>query len=265
MSQTEKINQMNRQKYTKLITLISILLIMSGCSKKVSINSSWTQQPIIINGYLDEWQDGLHYFEDDGVAAGLKNDADFLYIAIEAVDERTIRQIRGTGFTLWFDPKGKKKKVLGIKFPSDFQSRKQKHTDYGSYDNRDPLFAFPGQIIIIEPEKDKIIHADPNDEYGLRWEMNNSLGLFNFEFKIPLKRTYKTPFAVNAETNRTISIGLTNDLPQRKKRTGGMQQRRGSRGSQSGMGRSRGKGRGFQKQRNIERMEIWIKSQLASH
>ncbi len=265
MSQTEKTNQMNRQKYTQLITLISTLLIMSGCSKKVTINSSWAQQPIIIDGYLDEWQDGFHFFEDDGVAVGLKNDSDFLYIAIEAVDERTIRQIGSTGFTLWFDPEGKKKKVLGIKFPSDFQSRKQKHTDYGSYDNRDPFFAFPGQIIIIEPEKDKIIHADPNDENGLHWRMSNNRGLFVFEFKIPLKRTYNTPFAVNTETNRTISIGLTNDLPQRGKRTGGMQQRRVGRTGQGGMGRSRGKGRGFQKQRNVEPMEIWIKSQLASY
>ncbi len=73
---------------------------------------------IIIDGNAEDWpmtwvQDGEKVFSYN-VCADDKN----LYVRMRTNDFYAKRKLAAFGLTLWFDPTGKKKKKLGLKFPS---------------------------------------------------------------------------------------------------------------------------------------------------
>jgi hypothetical protein len=73
---------------------------------------------IIVDGAADEWP--MNWVDDDeklfsyNVCADEQN----LFVRVRTSEFYTKRKMAAFGFTLWFDPSGKKKKKYGLKFPS---------------------------------------------------------------------------------------------------------------------------------------------------
>ena len=66
--------------------------------------------------------------EESGVAVGLLNDNDYLYVAFSSRDSDVNRQAMTLGLELWLDPKGDGPASFGIRFPD----RARRSNDDGS-------------------------------------------------------------------------------------------------------------------------------------
>ena len=100
-----------------LFTIFISITLFSGC-KAPQLNSNWREFEVIIDGQDIEWRGVSNYFEKkSNILIGFLNDEEHLYIRFSTMDRKLHRQIVSLGFTVWFDPKGGKKKRFGIHFP----------------------------------------------------------------------------------------------------------------------------------------------------
>ncbi len=95
-----------------------LLLMISFGATAQSSTSCPLSSAVVIDGNADEWP--MNWEDDDeknfsyNVCADDKN----LFVRVKTSEFFTKRKLTAFGFTLWFDPSGKKKKKYGLKFPS---------------------------------------------------------------------------------------------------------------------------------------------------
>ena len=71
-----------------------------------------------VDGNAEEWPFIWEYDEDKKFGYNVCSDENNLYIRMRTKDDLVRRKIGLFGFTVWMDVKGKKKKKLGLRFPS---------------------------------------------------------------------------------------------------------------------------------------------------
>ncbi|MCX5706121.1 MAG: hypothetical protein NTW13_00345, partial [Candidatus Omnitrophica bacterium] len=110
---------MNIKRINILFSLLVLLcLSTSGCGES-KLFSSWRERTINIDGKYTDWsQSSAYYDERRKVVLNLVNDADYLYICLISRNRAIETKIMESGFTIWFDPDGRQKKVFGIRFPT---------------------------------------------------------------------------------------------------------------------------------------------------
>ena len=109
-----------------LFSYLTIIIIISatslvGCGGQ-ELASTWRDREVTIDGVDAEWENAVTWVEDKNVAIGLLNDGEYLYICLASIDFQRVRQMVGSGLTVWFDPQGGKEKTFGINFPLGMQS-----------------------------------------------------------------------------------------------------------------------------------------------
>ncbi|MCH7573866.1 MAG: hypothetical protein IIA59_01960 [Candidatus Marinimicrobia bacterium] len=232
-----------------------LLLVLSPISgKKDKFSSHWRGQEIVIDGDQQEWSGKLVIPKRENIAIGIMNDDSYLYVTMSTSDRRTMMQIMRMGLTVWFDPGGKKKKVLGIKYPiggPDTGMRSAGGRNRGSNEMPDlesqieALQESQLWIEVLGPDKNDITRLSISDGHGIKVEVGSSPdGRFVYELRIPLERTPGSPYAIYSSLAKTVGIGFETgamDLQaMRGQRGGGMR----SGGRQGGGGMRGGGGRG---------------------
>ncbi len=83
-----------------------------------SISSQPAGQSIVVDGDCSDWEGiELQYFGEGIRTVGLTHDADHLYVMWRYGDERVARQVLARGVTVWVNGDGKKKDVVGVRYP----------------------------------------------------------------------------------------------------------------------------------------------------
>jgi hypothetical protein len=95
-----------------LIGLFAALLA-SGQTADCPLSSA-----ITVDGNTDEWPMKWVEDEDKIFSYNICADDQNLYVRVRTDEFYTKRKMGAFGFTLWFDPSGKKKKTYGLKFPA---------------------------------------------------------------------------------------------------------------------------------------------------
>jgi hypothetical protein len=112
----------DEMKKKELKTVFAILCLLLTVTYQVSakenvIKSSWTDIPVKIDGFINEWKDDTLNVEDKvKVDYAFKNNADYIFVFFRFNDPKYLSTIEHTGITLWLNTQGKKKKNLGVKF-----------------------------------------------------------------------------------------------------------------------------------------------------
>jgi hypothetical protein len=74
--------------------------------------------PFVVDGHTSDWYaDSLRMDSKTGFVYALSNDDHFLFVRLKMLHRVVQRKALLTGFTLWIDPSGKGKHVLGIEYP----------------------------------------------------------------------------------------------------------------------------------------------------
>lgn len=103
--------------FMKRIWIWALMAVTMSCGGSMEFTADRNQASVIVDGHADEWTTGLQFIEDEKLFLGIRQDSDYLYLVIMPQNRMTGIQMLMGGFTVWFDPKGGKNRILGVKFP----------------------------------------------------------------------------------------------------------------------------------------------------
>ena len=258
-----------------------MLLLAAPLVMALDVDCRFADREIEIDGVLDEWQGAMSWIdEESGVAVGLLNDSDYLYVAFSSRDSDVNRQAMMLGLELWLDPKGDAPS-FGIRFPVGAFKAGQSPRDFRGR-NRDEmqrtLEATLDRLEILGPGADDAKAVDLGDLHGIEVGVVTA-GKFAYELKLPLRQSDSHPDALGAAPGDKLALRLeTGDMEaMREQMRGSSGMGRGggmSGGSGGGMGRGGGTGRGMgggrggpgggARQSRPEPLKVKAKIQLAS-
>ena len=227
-------------KWAKIISLsfvfLSLTLSLYSC-RNPEITSARRDRVIKIDGNDEDWRGISSYYNDkDHLRVSLLNDERYLYISITAPGHKMKHHLM-SGFTLWFDATGGTEQTFGVRValaevvPQSFRDR----PPVGNENLPSPD---TGMARRLSPE----IHViGPNDQLlydcskqGMPFKVLEAMmGSFPsrevFEFKVPLFKNDKTPYAIGIrQLPSTISIEFTTEM-----RAGGSEKSEGPKDTRS--------------------------------
>jgi hypothetical protein len=281
--------------------IFMLATIFLGCGGQ-QLASTWRDREITIDGLDDEWEGTMAYLSDANIAVGLLNDDEYLYVCLATVDSRVVRQVVGSGLTIWFDAKGGKKRSLGINFPlgmdlsregGDRANRPMPGSGEGGpmpgfgeggpdpEKLREMLSGSAGEMAILGPGKTDRRLMPVASSQEVRVKLGYSGGKLVYELRIPLVHDLEHPDAIGLENGRKIGVGFETaeiDREAMKERMkNGMGAGRPPMGGTNGGGPPMGGGMRGGGPRGggmpggqgsggemSERLELWIKVQLAN-
>jgi len=212
------------------LTLTCVLMFpvfIAGCGKP-KIESGWLSRKIDIDGKFEDWHgEFVYYNKDMRVSVGVANDDTFLYLCLVTRNRGLAEEIKHSGFTVWFDPEAKSKKVFGVRFPVCVQDRDMpagpgRKSPPGVKDTQSEREEIPRgpwrQVEIIGPGKKERYTAslEEIEKDGIKVEMGVFQGQFIHELKVPLVESVSHPYYIGAGSG-FISMGF-----ETSERVGGM-------------------------------------------
>lgn len=228
-----------------------LVLLFCACSATTAYitDSRPAERAITVDGKSDDWVGALSMINDGRAEEGFLNDQDVLYVCIVTEDEALRRQLANGGLTVWFDPQGGDKKVLGVKYPLGMPRRERPAsppTEEAGRPPEEPAESEASGLEVLRPGQASPQKMRISDVKGLEIASSTEGGLFVYELKIPLRSSSDRPVALGAAPGAKVGIGIEvpkSELgPGSERHPGGMGGRGGAPGG--GMGGMFGGGRG---------------------
>ncbi len=189
-----------------------ILLAAAACGGKVYVVTSVPPpNKIVVDGVAEEWQGALSFIEDEELFVGFINDHTYLYVCLKSGDERSPARLMRQGLTVWFDPGGGNKKVLGIKYPiggpSGGRDRQGMMPESDESQERMPS-RLPAELEILRSDTEfpETMTLEQARKEGLEVKASVTTGSFMYELKIPLAISEGRTVAVGAQPNVVVGI-----------------------------------------------------------
>jgi hypothetical protein len=248
-------------------------------AETLRVSSAWSGEALTVDGTLADWSSPLVSLPSGNVSLGVRNDGQFLYIAVASSDQAARMLLGAAGFTIWMDPSGKQKKTFGITVPPtlsvgrgmpgrgpggggqgqgghprDWQGTPPQGQPGTSQEGREgqregaaagPAGPAVGAITSIE-----VLGASKDDRrrfeltyartIGIDVAARMAEGVLAYELRVPLAVTEAQPYGAKAAPGAVIGLGLeTGEMP----RPGGRGEE-GGRGGRGGGGMPPGGGGG---------------------
>lgn len=267
-----------REKNMYVFFIMAVLMSLTSCHTVHNISSVYRENPIKINGNLEEWDQDLRYDNSSELYYAVTHDKDNIYIALQTRDDMVQRKILMFGLTLWADTTGGKEKILGLRYPIPSKKREEIRTP-GKSDEDLPLRA--KQAIpentrrIVKPalmdrmtllgfnnvEKETISIAE-NIGISARIKRDKVKGLL-YEALIPIDMLYSSGIV----NDKSLSLGIITGNLEISKDKSGMISPGGMNpggGMYPGSGRGRGQMGGNDRFGNLEELQkptkLWLKN-----
>jgi hypothetical protein len=100
-----------------VLAVVVCAIAVAVAAETLRIESVWSTEAPAVDGKLTEWAAPLVTLGSTPLALGVRNDGQFLYVALASSDQATRMMLGAAGFTVWMDPSGKNKKSFGITVP----------------------------------------------------------------------------------------------------------------------------------------------------
>lgn len=219
---------MKRVALALLFALIVPVASSASGGKDIVFRTGWKDRDLVIDGNSGDWQGALGFLNEPPVMLGFLNDDAALYVCLStnlpAVRDGMLRR----GITVWIDPKGGKRKTLGIRLaPAGGPAGRpeggppQRETERTGEPPAPREGATPAEfggpptrLMVRLPGRDDWTPVEGGPG-GLEAAIEESSGLAVFEMTVPLKGGPETPFAVGAGPGAAISMSFETPNPER--------------------------------------------------
>jgi hypothetical protein len=104
------------KKIYSLLVMVGGLCGIGYCQDELAVCE--VTSPPAIDGKTDDWQGDWKTDSDSKFQYNVCFDAENIYVRLKFSDDMTQAKIGRFGLTLWLDPNGKKKRNLGLKYPT---------------------------------------------------------------------------------------------------------------------------------------------------
>ena len=272
---------------TRSIALLWVICSTVGC--KGGIASEPLVRLLEIDGDETDWGETRLYLEEIQGSLGIVNDSKHLYLVLGLTDPDLQRLIFARGFTIWLDPKGKKNRTFGIRFPlglpeegirpvernpmtpprDRFIGGKQLETMFDRSTGRREF-----ELIGPNPHQKRRLSLESGDPVQLAVAFTNYRLVY--EAKIPLSEVYGRN-GDQSKPSQTLGLGFETGKFDFAARREQMQGRRGGRGMGGGFGgggsgrgpfagggRRNGNREGIAQGSRLGPLELWTRVKLAA-
>jgi hypothetical protein len=201
-----------------LIVLIGVVIAASGCSSALELSSVWRDREIVADGSDAEWQGTTAYIKKSNVSLGIRNDSEYVYTCVIAMDRQSQMQMMALGFTVWFDPEGGKNKVFGVHFPLGLRGQQPSVIPQ---DRRNPESREDPEetLKLMEQSQRELEIIGPGEEdrervllmqlQGIKAKLgSNQQGFLVYELRVPLRKSSEHSYAIGIGNNKEIGIGF---------------------------------------------------------
>jgi len=246
-------------------------------AETLRFESAWSAEAPVVDGRLADWSSPLVSLGSAKASLGVRNDGQFLYIALASSDQATRMLLGAAGFTVWLDPSGKQKKTFGITVPPAMeggrgmggrgpgggqpgqdgrppdwqgapdQEGQQKPPEGGPGDPGGPALSTITSIEILGPSKDdkRRFELTYARTIGLDVAARMAEGVLVYELRVPLSVSEAQPYGAKSVPGATIGLGIeTSEMPRPEGRGGESGGRGGMGGGPPGGGGGGGMGGG---------------------
>lgn len=224
---------MKTQPFLLWLALMVLALPAAAAAKGEPLQSGWAQAPLKIDGDTGDWQTSPFQFEKSAqVEYAFRNDAAFLYLAFVFKDAKYVSSLAQTGFTVWLNDQGKKKKKIGLLFEkktvsaADLVAMMEKQGGPLPEEQKKKILAKPGYVI----NQFKAIDDDRKDQTAALFPQPplpecisaSAADRLAFEFRVPVGAGN----GLNLAPGKSLTVGfewggLTKEMRQALMRRGG--------------------------------------------
>lgn len=184
-----KVNNTMSKYILQIIILLTLITPNSLRAQKAKYISKWQTQPFIVNYQSPSWSDKMNYNYKSKFMYSISNDSNNLYVRIKVFDKALQMKMLRSGFTLWIDTVGKKKKTLAIKYPLHNQARTVHNGNYPNKRNPD-LTSNRKRAKTKATNVPNEMHLSGFGNYGKLPSKDNSLGIVVQVDKDPIGNLY---------------------------------------------------------------------------
>lgn len=219
------------------VTAVALAVILTSAAEPGRLQGTWADTPLAIDGNLAEWEGQLTRVAASEVSVGVRNDADFVYLALATSDPGTRLLLGAAGFTLWWDVKGKTSKDTGVIVPAvltlpdpsqrrrgtggggDGQTERRPPPE-GSRDGRPggsagrvppslPMSAI-GHLVVVGPNKDdqRRLELAYLERFDVGAVAAMREGVLSYEFRFPRVKDEAHPHAIGTAPVTSLSLGI---------------------------------------------------------
>jgi len=253
-----------------VLAVVVCAIAVAVAAETLRIESVWSTEAPAVDGKLTEWSAPLVTLGSTPLSLGVRNDGQFLYVALASSDQATRMMLGAAGFTVWMDPSGKNKKSFGITVPPvmaggpgmrgrgpggappdqigqppDWQGTPPQGSDGGPGGSQDPAIGTITSIEVLGASKDdkRRLELAYARTIGLDVAARMAEGVLVYELRVPLPVSEAQPYGVKSAPGATIGLGIESSQPPEPRggRFGGVGAKSGTGGDPTGGG---GGGRG---------------------
>jgi hypothetical protein len=151
--------------------------------------------------------------EQNGLRIAVRNDAEFLYVALADGRSETKERRSPRGLTVWFDNEGGTTKRVGIRYPllalPDALRDGLERREHNAPMDRDALFSeMLAEFEWLGPKDGDIERVPKLNTNDVVLEFRPAPEGFGYELKVPLRTSGRRPYAIGAEPGSRIGVAL---------------------------------------------------------
>jgi len=198
-----------------LFSLLGLFVLMSSCSSLPALQSSWNPASFIENS-LEEKEANV-FFPEDELTLKLSNDANYLDVIVATNSPLTLNKIYNLGLSIWLDPQGKNKHILGVNFPLPVE-KPYSRTAFKNYISRFNLNELQEEFFdrfqkyeyedIRLRENVSVSTLDQDEACQVRLSSNNQV-LFSCHIRVSLKKLMGSEFELSGKEKIGVSLFST--------------------------------------------------------
>ncbi|MGM0532195.1 MAG: hypothetical protein ACQER7_12690 [Bacteroidota bacterium] len=181
-----------------LILMIFLFTGLTACKTVRNISSTYRDQPLVIDGKLDEWKQDATYDRSSKLHYAVTHDKDNIYVGLMVKDDIVQRKILMFGLTLWIDTTGGKKQMKGVRYP--IPSKEREKDESRNLSDRDL------------PERTRQAMPDDNTGRIIKPALMDKMTLIGFDDFEKETVSVAEQTGINARIQRQELIGLTYEL-----------------------------------------------------
>jgi len=188
---------MSRKTTVLWLVLALGILAVIGAAKTAAVQSRWHQAPIKIDGDIGDWMAPLFNQEKSvQVDYAFCNGGDYLNLIFIFKEQKYLSSLTQTGFTVWFNEQGKKKKKTGLRFEKKTLSAAEviavmeKKSGPLADDRKKQILAKPAYVV----NQFVVVDRDGKEQAELAFQQPplpefaslSAGGRLAFEFRVPI-------------------------------------------------------------------------------
>ena len=248
------------------LALIALAALAVGCSSTPVLQSAPAARPPIVDGSESDWVGALQPVEGHtGVALGVREDADALYVVAVLRGERQVRSALADGLTLWLDPAGGNDRALGLRYPVGLGARGRTGASPGGDGEpdavRERFTEATRDLEVLRDGAETGARTPAAGSTGLQAAATLDAGVLVVEYRVPRGTGANGP----GLSGDVVGLGLV--TPEGTRPEGAARGGQGGRGGRGGGAGRGGQGGGRPEGGRAERpepLDVWVRVELAA-